>query len=253
MKGRVAELVVVLPVFNEEASVERVIREWIPVFDALQTGYGVLALDDGSTDGTPEIPGGLQREFAALEMVRHVNRGHGQTVFAGYRLACARGARFVFQMDSDGQCDPRFFPALWAGRAENDVMYGCRVDRRDGWRRKLASRLLRAVVRVCSGVSCEDANTPFRLMRTDGLAEIVEKIPRTFDLANIGLAVLLKRAGWRHGGVPIRFRERFGGESKVPLARFARKAVELTGDLRRLHRENFSRSFSNSARAMPTT
>jgi len=235
MKEDVLELAVVLPVFNEEASLERVIREWMPVFDALQTHYCLLALDDGSMDGSPEILRGLQHGFPFLEVIRHANRGHGQTVLEGYRLACARTARFVFQLDSDGQCDPQFFPALWARRDACDVVYGLRVDRQDGWRRKLASRLLREVVRVCGGTSCQDANTPYRLMRTQGLDEITKKIPRTFDLANIALAVLLKRAGWRQGNVPIRFRERFGGEPKVPLSRFARKAVELAAALRRLH------------------
>ena len=229
------ELLVVMPVFNEEASLARVIAEWMPVFDSLQTGYTLLALDDGSTDGSADKLRDLQREFPALEFVTHANRGHGQTVLAGYRLACARKARFVFQIDSDGQCDPRYFPSVWAKREECDVVYGCRVERRDGWRRGLASRLLRAVILGWSGVSCEDANTPYRLMRTRGLGAIVEKIPPTFDLANIALAVLLKRAGWRHAGVPIAFRERFGGEPKVPLSRCAGKAVELAGDLRRLH------------------
>jgi dolichol-phosphate mannosyltransferase len=229
------ELLVVLPVFNEQASLEKVVREWMPAFAASTTDYCVLAMDDGSTDDTPRILDGLRREFSGvIEVVNHANRGHGQTVVEGYRIGCERGARFVFQMDSDGQCDPQFFPEAWKVRETHDVVYGVRVDRHDGWRRKLASRMLRVVIFAFGGTWCEDANTPYRLMRVRGLQGVLGKIPPAFDLANIALAVLLKRAGWRHGTVAISFRERSGGEPKVPLSRFGRKAVELARDLWRL-------------------
>ncbi len=227
------DLLVVVPVFNEEASVAAVIREWMPVLEAEGIAFRFLALDDGSTDRTPEILRELSLEYPGrMEMVRHANRGHGQTVLEGYRRAAQSEAARVFQIDSDGQCDPEFFPALWALRDSCDVIYGCRTERQDGWRRKLASVLLKAVVFCTSGVVCEDANSPYRLMRVAGLRDEVDKIPRDFDLANIALAVLLKRAGWRHGAVNIRFRERFGGEPKVPLTRFAAKALDLARGLR---------------------
>jgi dolichol-phosphate mannosyltransferase len=169
-----------------------------------------------------------------VEVVTHANRGHGQTCLVGYRIACQRGIPWVFQIDSDGQCDPAYFPAVWAKRADYDVVYGHRAARRDGWKRVLASTLVRLVVRVSSGIDCTDANVPYRLMRTEKLLALVESIPPNFDLANIALAVQIKRAGWRECAIPIVFRARTGGEPSVPLLRFASKAIELAAELRYL-------------------
>jgi dolichol-phosphate mannosyltransferase len=91
--------------------------------------YGVLVLNDGSTDGTLDF---IQKDSAGraagrVEVVTHANRGHGQTCLAGYRIACQLGIPWVFQIDSDGQCDPAYFPAVWAKRANYDVVYGHRA------------------------------------------------------------------------------------------------------------------------------
>ena len=48
-----------------------------------------------------------------LEILDRENRGHGQSCLQGYRIARERGVPWVFQIDSDGQCDPRFFEGLW--------------------------------------------------------------------------------------------------------------------------------------------
>jgi dolichol-phosphate mannosyltransferase len=232
----VRELIVVIPVFNEQQCVESVLRDWTVALDSSGIDYGVLVHNDGSTDSTLDV---IQKHLAGhgagrVEVISHANRGHGQTCLAGYRIACQRGIPWVFQIDSDGQCDPAYFPTVWAKRADYDVVYGHRATRRDGWKRILASTLVRLVVRVSSGIDCTDANVPYRLMRTEKLLALVESIPPNFDLANIALAVQIKRAGWRECAIPIVFRARTGGEPSVPLLRFASKAIELAAELRHL-------------------
>jgi glycosyltransferase involved in cell wall biosynthesis len=223
------ELIVVVPVFNEEQCVESVLRDWTAALDRSGIDYGLLVLNDGSTDSTLDV---IQRHLAGhgagrVEVISHANRGHGQTCLAGYRIACQRGIPWVFQIDSDGQCDPAYFPTVWAKRNEHDVVYGHRAERRDGWKRVLASALVKIVVKVSSGADCIDANVPYRLMRTQNLRPLVNSIPSNFDLANIALSVQLKRVGWRECSVNIVFRPRAGGGSSVPLSRFAVKALEL--------------------------
>lgn len=230
------ELLVVVPVFNEEQCVESVLQAWTAELGPSGIDYGLLLLDDGSTDRTPDI---LKKWLEAqgggrTEVISHPNRGHGQTCLEGYRRACDLGAEWVLQIDSDGQCDPAFFSAVWAARHGRDVVYGERAKRRDGWKRVLASMFVRVVVRWASGVTCVDANVPFRLMRVINLRPLVDSIPPKFDLANIALAVQIRRAGWRETAVPIVFSPRFGGEPSVPLSRFASKAFELHTQLTRL-------------------
>ena len=232
------ELLIVVPVYNEQASVAAVVDEWFPTVAAQVASFRFLVIDDGSTDGTRPVLESLRARYGErLEIVGHSNRGHGQTCLEGYRTAVARGVPFVFQIDSDGQCDPRFFGGLWARRNTCDAVYGRRARRNDGWRRVLASVVVRLLLLSAFRVNCVDANVPYRLMRTAALRQALARIPADFVLANIALAVLLRQdARVRHGSVPIRFRARSGGEPSVRLDRFGSKAAELYRQLQAMSR-----------------
>ena len=195
-----------------------------------------LAINDGSKDGTLEILSRLRNQLGdRLEILDKPNSGHGQSCLVGYRLACERGVPFVFQIDSDGQCDPQYFFRFWRKRQDCDVVYGKRTSRDDGLKRVAASLVLRIVLLGFRNSNCIDANVPYRLIRTANLLSKLEKIPADFFLANVALAVLLRRDhSWRHGAVPIRFRERYGGEPSVRLGKFGEKARELVSQLRAL-------------------
>jgi dolichol-phosphate mannosyltransferase len=236
MTRRPLALAVVMPVYNEEASVGAVVSEWMAALDALREPFVLLALDDGSRDGTLPALCELGREFPDRVIVAsHANRGHGQTCLEGYRQASRLGARHMLQIDSDGQCDPRFLSALWDLKDHHSVVYGVRVRREDGMARRVASRALRGLLKVRFKVNCPDANVPYRLMRTEDVIAFVNTIPSTVDLANIALSVLLAtNPGCSHAFVPITFRRRRGGQPSVSWRSFAGKALGLHRDLRAL-------------------
>ena len=125
---------------------------------------------------------------------------------------------------------------LWAffARAHDaDVIYGSRTHRDDGWRRVLASLVLKLTLLLAAGVWCVDANVPYRLMHTAILRNKLDSIPPGFFLANVALAVVLRRdPAIRHSATPIRFRERYGGEPSVKISKFGDKALELVKQLR---------------------
>ncbi|MEO8617227.1 MAG: glycosyltransferase family 2 protein [Luteolibacter sp.] len=224
-----------MPVFNEQASVRRVITEWFRELEGLLDNFAVLAIDDGSTDATLPTLRSLQAEFGPrLECISRENRGHGQTCLQGYRIAVEREIPFVFQIDSDGQSDPRYFRDFWVRRNEFDVIYGRRI-RQDGTRRIVASLILRYSLRCLAKVDCMDANVPYRLMNTTSCAPAFYSIPAEISLANIALAVVLKRnPSIRHGFFGIGFPARYGGETSVPFSKFASKAIELFRQLKTL-------------------
>lgn len=230
------ELIVVMPVFNEQASVRKVVLEWFQELENWTEHFVFLVIDDGSADKTPSILKRLQSQLGSqLEITSRENRGHGQTCIQGYREAVARSIPFVLQIDSDGQCDPQYFFRFWRDREKGDVIYGKRTRRDDGWRRVLASIVLKFTLFLSAGVWLVDANVPYRLMRTSILPEALDRLPGDFFLTNVGLAVLLKRSPKiRHRWVPIRFRERYGGEPSVKLSRFGNKALELILQIRRI-------------------
>lgn len=228
------ELLVVMPAYNEAATVASVVREWFVELDHQTCDFKFLAIDDGSTDSTHQVLEELKHELGdRLEVLSHTNRGHGQSCMAGYRIAIERRIPFVFQIDSDGQSDPRYFGNFWASRDLHDVIYGRRI-RSDGRRRVLASLILRVLLKVVTKADCVDANVPYRLMSTKTCASAISGIPTDMFLANVALAVVLrKNPEIHHGAIQIGFPPRRGGEPSVPLRKFAGRALELLGQMKR--------------------
>jgi len=236
MNGSQPELLIVMPVFNEQASVRKVVLEWFQEVDNWTEKFVFLAIDDGSRDRTLEMLQRLKETLGdRLEIISRENKGHGQTCLEGYRIACERGIQYVFQIDSDGQCDPQYFFRFWRAREENDVIYGHRVRRLDGWQRVMASIVLKTTLLLSSGVLCVDANVPYRLMNTNAIKSALKRIPEDFSLANVALAVLLRKdKRLKESSISIVFRERYGGEPKVRFGKFGQKAVELVWQLSKI-------------------
>ena len=226
---------------------ERVLAEWIPVWQANTPSFQVYIIDDGSTDQTPRDLERLKTRWPFITIHRQPNRGHGQACLRGYSLADASGANWIFQIDSDGQCDPRFFSALWADRHQSPVLYGYRHKREDGITRWWISRALSLAVWTATFQWVADPNVPYRLMRKDSLGPFLNLIPDNAGLVNVCLSVLQHRhfgIAWKN----IVFRQRFQGESKTRFPALARQLAALWPDLRRM-KASLPRSapFSQSA------
>lgn len=228
------EVVLVVPVYNEEDAIVPVLTEWRAEFErTVGAGrYLLLVVDDGSRDRTPERLAALG--WAQLRVIRHSNRGHGQSCLVGYAEAARLGATYVFQIDSDGQCDPAGFASVWALRGTAAAVYGRRRTRDDGAARRLISRVLRLSLKLARGTRLNDTNVPFRLYDAKLAAATAARVPKDFNLANIAMALLMEPHGFRE--VPIHFRDRLGGHPTVRLWGFAPKAVRLHRDVFRLGR-----------------
>lgn len=228
------DLIVVIPIYNEEESIAYVIEEWTAVLNALDIDYRFLIVNDGSTDGTAAELNRLAQQFPTIEVIDKTNSGHGQSCIVGYRAATAQQARWVLQIDSDGQCDPRYFRACWQWRQTFPAVFGQRTSRDDGVHRAFISTFNRLAVWLATGVHVPDANVPYRLMRRDVLATAVAQFPTNFYLANIPIAVILQKGlGSKMKHVPIGFRQRSGGEASVKWGKFALLGWQLFHTLRR--------------------
>jgi glycosyltransferase involved in cell wall biosynthesis len=226
------ELVLVVPVYNEEDAITPVLNEWRAEL-ARTVGEGrfsMLVVDDGSTDATPARLAALA--WPELRVHRHTNRGHGQSCLVGYVEAASMGATYIFQIDSDGQCDPAGFASVWSLREHAAAVYGRRTSRDDGMARRVISAVLRASLKIARGTRLNDTNVPFRLYRAPLAAGMARRVPADFNLANIAMALLLEPEGFLE--VPIHFRDRLGGQAAVRMWGFAPKAVRLHRDLFRL-------------------
>jgi glycosyltransferase involved in cell wall biosynthesis len=237
------ELAVVMPVFNEEMNIRAVVSEWFDCFRGLGVDFAFFAVDDGSTDKTPELLTELARELGPrFRVVTKPNSGHGRTCREGYEHALVEGADWIFQIDSDGQCDSAFFPEMYAARATHDCLFGRRTKRDDGWGRTAVSFFCRMALFTISGTQLSDPNVPYRLMRAGALRAALQRIPADFDLQNIALTFALSQEEdlrWKH--FPIHFRARRAGENSINYGKIARMGINLLRDFGRIRNENSPR------------
>ncbi|HVS73182.1 MAG TPA: glycosyltransferase family 2 protein [Phycisphaerae bacterium] len=114
MKLVTTRVLIAVPVFNEEKYVSPVLREIRKYARASALAQHVetrvLVIDDGSTDGTPEVLSELACRDQ-IELVRHrENRGYGQSLIEAFRFAAERGYEWVITMDCDEQHEPCRIP-----------------------------------------------------------------------------------------------------------------------------------------------
>ncbi|MBL7077600.1 MAG: glycosyltransferase family 2 protein [Kiritimatiellae bacterium] len=135
---------VVIPVYNESASLSVLIDELEPVMQGIGKPFEVIVVDDGSGDDTAEVLADMATERSWLyPFSLPVNSGQSAALFAGFRRA--RGEVIVV-MDGDLEHDPENIPNLLAKLWEGyDLVCGRRAKRNDAWIRRLGSRVGNAV------------------------------------------------------------------------------------------------------------
>jgi glycosyltransferase involved in cell wall biosynthesis len=230
------ELIVVMPVYNEQDSIAAVLTEWLQALRSLELHFAFIVVNDGSKDKTLEIIETFRTTSAPeVQLIDKPNSGHGRSCRVGYEAALQHNPSWVFQIDSDGQCDPKFFPQFWNARHEADCILGDRVSRDDGPMRVFISFWCRVLLWCFSGSYVRDPNVPYRLMHASALGRALERIPPDFDLQNIALALALKRdRSVRSRFLPIHFRARQGGENSINFQSIVRKGFAMLNDLRRI-------------------
>lgn len=222
----------VMPVYNEEEAVPGVIKEWCEKLKELKVDFTFCVLNDGSTDSTLEQLHKCKETYPNLYIVDKKNSGHGQTCIQGYRTAVEKGADWVFQIDSDGQCDPIYFPQILENMSTYKAVFGYRKKREDGFSRFLISRIVSIFVFGATGVWLTDANVPYRMMHRSVLEKALPNIPGDFYLSNILTSVLIRKQT-KIKWVNIVFRDRMGGSPSIKTVSIMRHGSKLFRQLRR--------------------
>lgn len=162
--GIVRELSVVLPAFNEEANIERVVRDCTAYLDGTGLDYELVVTNDGSRDQTGPILDRLAKELPRLRPQHHAqNAGYGSALRTGFDAA---KKRFVFYMDGDGQFDIKELVLLLPLATDEDhFVTGYRIERRDPFLRRLNAKLFGGwLVRILLNVYVRDLNCAFKLI-----------------------------------------------------------------------------------------
>jgi len=232
---RVAWLI--LPTYNEAENIGPIVRA---ARSHLRPDDRILVVDDNSPDGTGALADTLAGELPGVEVLhRPGKQGLGRAYLAGFAHALANGADLVIEMDADFSHDPADLPRL-IERAEDDgeLVLGSRYVAGGsvtdwGLLRKLVSRGGSWYARVVLRVPVRDLTGGFKCFRRSVLEALdLEHVHADGYGFQIELTYRAIKAGFRVVEIPIVFRDRRVGESKMN-ARIALEAVWKVPALRR--------------------
>jgi dolichol-phosphate mannosyltransferase len=221
----------VLPTYNEAENIGPLVRAALPRLAEAGVPHRVLVVDDGSPDGTGDIADGLASEFEQVEVLhRPRKQGLGRAYLEGFEVALGRGADLIMEMDSDFSHDPADIPRLIAAAGAADLVLGSRYVPGGGitnWGllRRLTSRGGSAYARWLLGVPVRDLTGGFKCFNRRVLEGIdLDGVHADGYGFQIELTYRAIRAGFTVTEVPIVFREREVGRSKM-TPRIALEAV----------------------------
>jgi dolichol-phosphate mannosyltransferase len=230
----------ILPTYNEAENVRAIVTAAGEVLaTAAPGGYRVLVVDDGSPDGTGELADALAAAHPWVQVLHRTEKGGiGPAYLAGFRHALEHGAGYVMEMDSDFSHDPADLARLLGAVREGaDLALGSRYVPGGGVRdwgllRRLISEGGSTYARLVLGLQVRDLTGGFKCFRREVLEAIHFDSVRSQGYAfQVELTYRAVQAGFRVVEVPIVFRDRERGESKMSW-RIALEAMWLVPRLR---------------------
>ena len=236
------------PAYNEEENLEETVRRALEEIGPLVDGsIEVLAIDDGSTDRTPQMADALAAADPRVRVHHQENRGYGGALRAGF--AESRGELICFS-DGDLQFDLREMGRLLdrldhPSRKPVDVVIGYRIKRRDPPHRIFIAKTYNAIASVVFGLRVRDIDCAMKLFRRevfDGLrldadspflsAELLIKLKaRGERIAQVGVNHYPRAAGTNTGASFRKILRTFRDIARLRIALWTRRS-EVLGPLR---------------------
>ena len=210
---------VILPTYNEIENIEEILRRT----RAAAPEADVLVIDDGSPDGTADRAEKTGLELGRIEVLRRPGKsGLGSAYRAGFRIGLAKGYTVMVEMDSDFSHDPAVVPTLLAGVERGaDLVIGSRyvpggaIPDWPRWRRTI-SRGGCVYARTMLGLGVQDATAGFRAYSARILGQIDLDAVRADGYGfQVEMTYLTERGGGKVEEIPIEFRDRTQGTSKM--------------------------------------
>jgi glycosyltransferase involved in cell wall biosynthesis len=205
---------VVIPVYNEEDGVDKVLDQVHAVLVATGEPYEVIAVDDGSSDRS----GRILAARTDITLVTHPeNGGYGRALKSG--IAVARG-EWIAILDADATYPVGALTALLAGREPYDMVIGARVGSRNiSFPRRVGQSVMRLLVRALTRVHVPDLNSGLRIFRRQLVEEFWGLLPDGFSFTTtITVAALSAQRRVRY--VTIDYHKRVGKSSINPITDF---------------------------------
>jgi glycosyltransferase involved in cell wall biosynthesis len=212
---------VVVPVHDEERSVEPLYGELRAALEPLGRAWEAVFVDDGSDDGSFAALTRLHAAAPNVVVVRlRRNFGKAAALAAGFRHA---SGEVVVTIDADLQDDPAEIPRLLAKLDEGfDLVSGWKTERRDPLTRRLLSRIFNGVVGRVSGLRLHDMNCGLKAYRSE-----VARNLRIYGELHRFLPILAHDRGYRVAELPVNHRPREHGRSNYGVERYLRGFLDF--------------------------
>ncbi|MCC6558260.1 MAG: glycosyltransferase family 2 protein, partial [Polyangiaceae bacterium] len=216
------DLSIIVPVYNEKDNLRPLVDELDEVLGATGKEYEIIAIDDGSRDGSDEILREMARERRAVKAILF-RRNSGQTAAfdAGFRAA---SGKVVVTMDADLQNDPHDIPAMVERLDQGfDLVSGWRKKRKDGFiLRRLPSVIANSIIRRITKAPIHDLGCSLKVYRK----EITDEL-RLYGEMHRFIAPLAESMGARIAEIVVNHRPRRAGASKYGLSRTLKVVLDL--------------------------
>ena len=214
-------LSVVVPLLNEDATLEQLYRELETSLAPTGLDWEVVFVDDGSTDGSYRELVRLHAAHLNVRVVR-LRRNFGKAAALAAGIDVASGDVIV-TMDADLQDDPAEIPSLIAKLDDGfDVVSGWKCDRHDPFVRRFVSRIYNTATRFATGVKLHDMNCGLKAYR----AEVFEHV-QLYGERHRFVPVLAHHFGFSVTEVPVNHRPRTNGHSRFGIERYLRAPFDL--------------------------
>jgi glycosyltransferase involved in cell wall biosynthesis len=212
---------VIMPALNEAPNLAEVVPRVLAVLEQLPGHHEVLVVDDGSTDGTPDLITEMRRRQPGVRYLR-LRRNYGKSMAVQAGFDQCHGDVIVL-LDADGQDQPEEIPKLLAALDGGlDLVTGRRRERRDRFLKRHTSRLYNSVTSTVTGVRGEDFNSGLKAMRRSVMTPLT-----LYGELHRYIPVLAQWNGYRVGEVDVDHAPRLHGRSKFGRARFWRGFLDL--------------------------
>ncbi len=209
--SKAGKILVIIPAYNEEASIGRVIEE---VRKHLSEA-DILVVNDGSSDFTSSAA----RKKEALVLDLPYNLGIGGAVQTGCRYAFQHGYEFALRLDGDGQHHPQegakvLSPLL---KGEADIVVGSRFISKEGYKstflRRMGIRFFSLLIRLITGGNIKDPTSGFNGMNKKGIELVSTKY--SADYPEVEALIIARKRGLRIKEVPVIMKRRKKGKSSI--------------------------------------
>lgn len=201
---------IIIPAYNEEACINQVAKNVKREVDA-----DILVVNDGSKDNTYK-----EAKDAGVKVLDlPINLGIGGAVQAGYLYAYKNGYDFAFQLDGDGQHDPKYI-RLMVEKLKNkeaDMIIGSRFIDKTGYEqtffRKIGNKFISFLIKILTGKKIYDTTSGFRGVNKDVIEIFSRKYPYDYPEPETNMQLILKRKEVKE--IPMEMKKRETGKSFV--------------------------------------